>query len=137
MAKPRVLWSDTLLTGDKEIDTHHRALFLTVQRLAVACDLGRGDEVIEATLGFLQEYGLKHFEAEGQRMIKLQYPYMETHRAAHRSFLNRLEELALQLARGDDKKGVANATAEFAADWFTRHVKLVDMPLIEYMRGLR
>jgi len=137
MTKRLVEWTDTLLTGDREIDTHHRALFLTVQRLEVACGLGRGEELIEATLRFLDEYGAKHFAAEGQRMIQLQYPYMETHRAAHRFFLNRIEELSQQLARGADKRAIANETAAFAHDWFTRHVKLVDMPLIEYLRGAR
>jgi hemerythrin len=137
MATPRVEWSDQLLTGDRAIDTHHRALFLSVQRLVVACDLGRGDEHVEATLRFLAKYAVEHFAVEDERMDRLQYPYTETHRAAHRSFLNRLETLAQDIGRGVDKKRVAAAVAEFATDWFMRHVRLVDMPLIEYMRGSR
>ena len=48
-----------------------------------------------------------------------------------------IDELRERLARGEDKKSVAATTAAFAHDWFTRHVKLVDMPLIEYIRGVR
>ena len=127
-------WTTDLLTGDRELDTHHRALFVKAQRLAVACSLGRGGEGIEVELDWLRTYAQQHFAAEDDRMTRFHYPYVETHRAAHRSFTARLAGLEADLRTGADRGVVAAAAAAFVTDWFVTHVRLVDMPLIEHLR---
>ncbi len=136
MAKTIPEWTDELRTGDREIDTHHRALFQIVKRLAVAAELGRADLEVDTALTFLTEYGKHHFATEDQWMVRLNYPYIETHRAAHRAFVNQIADFHAQL-NDATRAEVAQALVRFASDWFDRHVKLVDMPLIEFLRGQR
>ena len=90
---------------------------------------------LEQAFEFMAAYAKFHFEKEEARMDGAKYPYLETHKAAHRSFLNRLEELGERLRDHDPPGEVARRAAEFGVDWFTRHIRLVDMPFIEILRG--
>ena len=87
MAKLRAEWTDALLTGDREIDNQHKTFFVYAQRIVVACGLLRGAAEVEKTVRFMTEYAATHFAAEEKRMEAVGYPYIETHRTAHRSFL--------------------------------------------------
>ncbi|MBI5508157.1 MAG: hemerythrin domain-containing protein [Deltaproteobacteria bacterium] len=135
--KPMPRWTDDLITGDRVIDTHHQALFKIVKRLALATQIGRSAAQLDGALKFLHGYARAHFDVEDARMVALAFPYIETHRAAHRAFLNRVEELIAAAAARSDHEALAAETAAFAVDWFNRHVRLVDMPLIEFIRGAR
>ncbi len=137
MTKRTLEWTDDLLTGDTEIDTHHRALFHKALRISVACELGRGDREVGKTIAFLADYTQHHFAAEEKRMKLVNYPYMETHRGEHTEFMSQLAQYDREFRESTDKRSVALAVADFVARWFTRHVKLVDRPLIEYLRGQR
>ncbi len=63
-----VEWKDSLLTGDKEIDTHHQAFFVKARRIVVACSVGKGAQELETTVQFLVDYARFHFTAEERRM---------------------------------------------------------------------
>ncbi len=130
-------WSDDLLTGDREIDGAHRAFFDRVKALARACKVGKGAAELDAALAFLYDYAASHFASEEAKMAAISYPYLATHIAAHRAFNNKLEELQDEADHATDKEAVAAKLAAFSTDWFSRHVKLVDRPFIEYLRGDR
>ena len=134
MGKGPLEWNDDLLTGDREIDAHHRTFFRKALRLSVACQLGRGPEFVHETFVFLREYAEFHFAAEEKRMRAIAYPHVETHIEAHRTFLARLGELALKLKSEQDLDRVAKSASEMAVSWFNKHINLVDRPLVEYLR---
>ncbi len=130
-------WTDDLLTGDREIDSAHRAFFERVKQLTRACKVGKGATDLDSALAFLYDYAASHFASEEAKMAAIAYPYLATHIAAHRAFNNRLEELQDEADRTTDKEAVAAKLAAFSTDWFSRHVKLVDRPFIEFLRGER
>jgi hemerythrin-like metal-binding protein len=131
------VWSPDLVTGDAEIDRAHLELFHWLERLGHACERGRGAELVDDALTYLSEHGYRHFADEEEKMAAIDYPYMATHIAAHRSFQNRLDELVTAQQAGGDQNQCARDCFEFVSDWFTRHIKLVDRPFIEYLRGDR
>ena len=133
MGKGPLQWTDDLLTGDGEIDHHHKTFYMKALRVHVACNVGRGEEFLEETFGFLREYASFHFSAEEKRMRAIEYPYMESHLEAHRGFLDQLEQLERDLAAAQDKQTVARSAAQVAVQWFNRHIKLVDRPLVDYL----
>lgn len=134
MTKLQLEWTDALLTGDREIDNQHKTFFLYAQRIVVACGLLRGPVELEKTVHFMTDYAATHFAAEEERMGTVQYPYIETHKAAHRSFLNRLEDLTTALENAENKHALAQEAANMATDWFIRHIRLVDRPFIDALR---
>ena len=130
-------WTDELLTGDLEIDAAHRLLFKRALDFAGACERGQGVQHLDGMLAFFIDHGARHFVCEEEKMAAIDYPYMATHIAAHRSFQNRLEELRELAAQPGNEQRAARACAELALDWFARHVRLVDRPFIELLRGDR
>jgi hemerythrin len=126
-------WTDELLTGDKIIDTHHKAFYLQAQRLQVACNLGRGAAEVERALKFLDEYTAQHFAHEENLMSSVGYPYLESHRAAHRAFAAQLATLNKKLAEGADRDDLARRVAEMVEGWFAHHLANADRPLIRFL----
>jgi hemerythrin len=126
-------WHDGLLTGNRVIDTHHRAFFVQAQRIRVACGLGRGAAEVDKTVAFLIEYAREHFAFEEQAMRAVGFPYMETHCSAHQAFLALLGSLADKLAKADDKTPIGAQVAELTEEWFTRHIRGADQPLTRFL----
>lgn len=134
MGKGPLQWTDDLLTGDIEIDGHHKSFYRKALRVHVACNLGRGEEFLAETFRFLRDYAKYHFAAEETRMRAAQYPHIESHLEAHQGFVDKLAQLERDLEAAQDKQTVARSAAEVAIQWFNRHIKLVDRPLVEYLR---
>lgn len=128
-----IKWDDSLLTGNKVIDTHHRAFFVQTQRIRVACGLGRGADEVDKAVAFLIDYARKHFAFEEEAMQAVGFPYMETHRGAHRAFLAQVESLSHKLAAAADKAPIAEQVADLAEEWFVRHIKGADQPLTRFL----
>jgi hemerythrin-like metal-binding protein len=131
------VWSPQLVTGDAQVDRSHLEIFKWIERLGRACEMGRGSALVDEALAFLSDHGYQHFADEEGKMAAIDYPYLATHIASHRSFQNRLAELVTARQRGDDPERCARDTFAFVSDWFTRHIKLVDRPFIEFLRGER
>jgi len=131
------VWSPDLVTGDAEVDRAHLVLFQWLERLGRACEKKRGGALIDEALAFLSDHGYRHFADEEGKMAEINYPYLATHIAAHRSFQNRLDEIVAARQSGEDGERCALDCFEFVSDWFARHIKLVDRPFIEFLRGER
>lgn len=130
-------WDDELLTGDREIDTHHKAFFAKAERFSAAIKLGRGAAELQGNLDFLREYARHHFAAEDLRMTQIAFPYQRSHQEAHDRFLIALDGFQERVDQGEDKAALATEVLEFVVGWLRHHIKNVDFPLIRYLRGER
>lgn len=131
----KIEWSDDLLIGDRQIDNQHKAFFITAQKVIAACGQGKGADELARTFSFLREYARLHFAAEEERMGKTSFPYQATHKAAHKTFLDKLARAEEKLEATADKEAVAREAASIAADWFARHIKSVDRILVDYLKA--
>jgi hemerythrin-like metal-binding protein len=61
------------------------------------------------------------------------FPYMETHCAAHRTFLAQIESWLRTLAQAEDKAPIAHQVADVTEDWFVRHIMGADQPLTRFL----
>lgn len=57
-------WTPDLETGNSLIDGQHKELIEAINKLLDACGNGKGRAEIEATLVFLNNYVVKHFNDE-------------------------------------------------------------------------
>jgi len=130
----KLYWEKSLETGDREIDTHHKAFISQAQRLEAACRTGHGALSVEKMLGFLAQYADHHFRVEETRMREAEYPYITTHLAQHQEYRDHLATLRERLAKSGPSDELADSVCEWLIEWLIRHVKGSDLPMIEFLR---
>jgi hemerythrin-like metal-binding protein len=128
-------WSDRLRLGVPELDAQHKWLFqITRSFVRMIGERQAKEDTICLLLEQLMRYASIHFAAEEKFMTTICYsPYeLEQHRAAHRTFEERLDAITDDLLAG--KPGVAQELAAFLAGWLSLHILEVDVKYIQFFR---
>lgn len=86
-------WGAEVITGNQQIDTEHRELFLKIDNLMVAMSHNREGEVALETLEFFARYAKEHFKAEERLHQQCQAPDYEAHAAAHARISREIDAL--------------------------------------------
>jgi hemerythrin len=105
-------WSESLAIGVPVIDRQHRRLFAQIDQLELDV-LARDQRAIRATLAFLRDYAVEHFEAEERLMRDARYPGYALHKTQHDGFVSRLLALAQEL----EERGATGAVEARLQDW--------------------
>lgn len=86
-------WHDRLLTGNTQIDDHHRHLVGLLN--ATYRDFLRHapPDLLSELFEELIDYATYHFAAEEQLMAESGYPRIEEHKQAHASFVKQINEM--------------------------------------------
>jgi len=126
------LWNSRFETGIHAIDAQHKALFEAVNRLAAALGSESMGEGVKASLDFLAQYTLDHFQMEEHFMREMAYPDLETHAAEHARLMNRVQVLQARLAQG---QSMARDVTTFYAGWLKHHISGTDMAYVRFMKG--
>lgn len=114
-------WSPSIEFGIPEIDNQHRELF----ELA-ATFRGQGDDIrVMKAVAMLCDYAKVHLRDEEELLVKIGYPDIEAHRAAHSEFRKMLLDL-LQDARALTLDQVASRVEALINGWFYNHILNVD-----------
>ncbi len=88
--------NQSLLTGVKMIDTHHRELIEAVNDLADAIETNGGSNAVKKIISFLEFYAEWHFDHEEKCAFKNQCPMAETNQKAHGKFLETVKKYKLE-----------------------------------------
>ncbi|OGQ89531.1 MAG: hypothetical protein A2289_15170 [Deltaproteobacteria bacterium RIFOXYA12_FULL_58_15] len=126
-------WADDIVTGDVDLDDQHREFYTRAQKIVAASKAGQDIGELAVNLEFLANYAEQHFAREEQLMAEIKYAYAETHKAAHRSFRNKLAEFL----NTPYTILTVREVAEWTSDWFMRHERMVDRPFIEALHSAR
>ena len=133
--KRAIEWNEEVRVGIERFDDDHKRLVQMINELFAACYADRGSGIVAETLSRLIDYAGYHFKREEDLMEEHGYPDLETHRAEHKSFAERV--VALQNVAGSDD--VSIDLLDFLGTWLETHLLDVDKQYTAFFheRGIR
>ncbi len=126
-------WSENLSTGIEWQDSQHRELFLRINSLLEAMEMGLGKTEVVKLIEFLDEYVVVHFDAEEQAMHKYSYPDTLSHIEEHTHFVDEVANIRKDAAEGIST-GLVIVAQSRIVDWFLNHVCSVDKLLGKFIK---
>ena len=121
-----LVWNDSLLLGDPEMDAVHEEFVACIGVLMQAqeCDVG-------AALAVLEHQATSHFEMEDTWMRENDFPARECHINEHAAVLASIAGVRELVAGGEVSR--AYELAQALADWFPGHADYLDSALAHWM----
>lgn len=124
-------WSEDLATGIHLIDTRHRWLVETTNRLHDALDDSPPQRaLIGEILNSLMDYTVNHFINEEYLFQFLGYPALAEHQAEHNRFTARILDL---LQRHEAGEAVGVEVLESLKDWLVHHTMGSDKDYVPFL----
>jgi len=123
-------WTDSLLTGIREIDEQHQVLFDVSARLDLAISSGNTWSAVHFAIVELTNFMNIHFAVEEALMRLHGYPGLDDHIADHRAFAADLAEIRQHSIRED----VTEEVAAMVNNWLVEHIGVVDKAYVPHLR---
>ena len=127
-------WTEDLAVGFKEIDDQHRELFTMINRMLEACNQGKGKEVLDEILGFLENYVVIHFGTEERLMQQYNYPDYASHKKHHEQFIQSFTKLKQEMATTGPGTHIVIMTNRTVVGWLNSHIRNVDKLLGAFLK---
>ena len=134
-----MVWEEKLSIGVDAIDEQHRELFAKVGVLLneVNGSVEESKEKCIATILFLKDYAVNHFETEESYQKMIGYPAFEEHKKLHAKFVqNVLEHEKKMTASNFAEKDVKAFTGMLVA-WLIFHVANADREIGTFIRKMK
>lgn len=128
-------WTEDLAVGFKEIDDQHKELFNMINRMLDACSQGKGKEVLNEILGFLENYVVNHFGTEEKLMQQYNYPDYANHKKYHEQFIKSFMELKQEMATTGPGTHIVIMTNRTVVGWLNSHIRNVDKLLGAFLKN--
>lgn len=129
--------NDSLKTGVKMIDTHHRELIEAINDLADAIEEGKSSNAVKKILSFLEFYAEWHFDHEEKCAHKLECPMAQINKDAHGIFLDTVKKYKNNYRDNpDEQKEIAIQIHGDLAKWLVNHIQGIDVKLGQEMIAL-
>lgn len=126
--------NESLLTGVRMIDTHHRELIEAINDLADAIEKGEGSSAVKKILSFLEFYAEWHFDHEEKCAYQHQCPMADINKQAHGIFLDTVKKYKVEYRENPDTQiQIATRIHQELADWLVSHIKGIDVKLGQEM----
>ena len=126
-------WSESLETGDPEVDGQHKALYVLVNDLNADALIGGDRRMASKALARILAYATTHFATEERLMARTFYPNAEHHIAVHREFAREATEMVEAHDAGHGKS--LRDLASFMENWLETHIDEEDKRLIRHVRA--
>lgn len=123
-------WNPDYETGVPAIDTQHRVLFDTINRIEmllnkVDIDRGEADYLLE----FLEQYAAQHFKSEETCMARYHCPAHGKNKMEHEQFLNVVRYCRTEYAATTPKRELLERLHATVVWWINNHILKVDIQL--------
>jgi hemerythrin len=125
----KLLWEEKYSVGVKLIDDQHKMMFETINTLIDILGGVPQKNEIDEIISKLVEYKKFHFATEEKYFDDFNYEYAEEHKAKHRDFNNKLDELVAK--NKDDSIILAFGLIDFLEDWLLDHLITEDQKYVE------
>lgn len=123
----------TLETGNTLIDSQHKELIASINRLLDACSQGKGREEIKNTIAFLKNYTDKHFGDEEVLQQKYKYPDIVNHKNLHQTFKDDVKKISEEFEQNGTSIALTFKVNSIAA-WFINHIKVQDKKVVAHIK---
>jgi hemerythrin len=133
MSKPEfMIWKPEYSVGIERIDSQHREIFETINRLYWAIQEKQQVQIVGSILAEMERYVYTHLKDEETLMQGRHYPDFEVHRASHKAFTQKTNELIMrhQGTYGD----ISSDVFQFLRTWWISHIIGMDQKYIPYMK---
>ncbi|MDR0584459.1 MAG: bacteriohemerythrin [Treponema sp.] len=117
------LWEDSLNIGIEKIDEQHRQLFVALNSLIDAIEIGKGTEELKKALDFLINYTATHFADEEKIQMQYGFPDFEIHRRVHEEFKAEVIKMAGQLDKLGSSAATVKEVRQKVGKWLINHIK--------------
>lgn len=121
-------FTDEYKTGITLVDDEHRRLFEIIKETNDVIEAELLHDKYDAIVHILEElkdYTIMHFSDEERYMESIGYEGIELQKAAHRAFVDRLEEINLEDV-DDNQKEYLEELIDFLLSWLTNHILKMD-----------
>jgi len=126
------MWKESFIVGIEFIDRQHKELCdVTEKILRIVQDEDfetRKQECVTA-VRFLSDYAERHFAAEEEYQLSINYSDHVAHKALHRAFIATVAKLDEKLRDADYSMPAVKEFAGFLTTWLTYHIAGVDQKL--------
>lgn len=125
-------WEDEFLVGVPQLDEEHKRLLRLGACVASALALKNSDAIVRALLTDIDSFAEQHFANEEKMMAEYKYPGLESHRAEHESFRNRIR---LLLAEADESR-IGFRVLQMMQSWLKSHLMGCDREYARFFREI-
>lgn len=126
-------WNSSYSIGVEEIDSQHKELFLHFNNLLAACNEGRGNKEVFRLFKFLDDYVVKHFNAEEKLQRDSGYPHYELHKLEHEKFKHQLQDLEASFTLESQGIYLVITTNKVMVEWLIQHILKQDKDIASYL----
>lgn len=130
----QAVFDDSLITGNKMIDTQHKELIDRINKLLILCENEKPAkrEAIE-TLDYLADYTEFHFGEEEKLQEEIGYPAIAEHKKKHEELRQVVKDLYSML---EEQEGPTEAFVESVNEnvtkWLYNHIRGFDRSVAEF-----
>lgn len=117
-------WSDDYSVGNSVLDDHHKNLLNLFNDAYKLITTDAGSEQTIKLISELRVYAIFHFSEEEKLMAKANYPNLDEHIKAHKTFVDEVDKF---------KQALSGNTAElneeifiFLSNWLINHIQKID-----------
>jgi methyl-accepting chemotaxis protein/hemerythrin len=128
-----VEWTQDFAVNVRVLDEHHQTLFKYINELYNSMKNRKADTVMSGITEKLVEYTKYHFGYEEKLFNKYGYPETESHKKAHRMFVDTITKFDQDLKAG--KATVSNEIIRFLKEWLIEHILKVDTRYSEFLNS--
>lgn len=123
-------WDDELLTGDKNVDDHHKEMVETLNDYCHSVQYEMNNGTVTDIINKISFDIMKHFEEEEEFMLEIDYPEYQKHKDSHEGFLREFYYL-----KGKQEKNIPDAKyklIKFCLSHIKNHITTMDKKLANY-----
>lgn len=132
-------WTPNFVTGLVEVDEQHRRLVDLINRFGdvIMCADGVRMTDLEAVFSELADYAIYHFSEEESMMheMGLDTRHIETHRKAHKSFLDEVTQLHGGISANN--LHAAKSLLQFLTHWLAYHILGCDQFMAKQIASIK
>ena len=131
---PFYAWSESMSVGVALLDSDHKALIETINRLHDAVEDGDEPGILDGIFDSLVAYVEHHFAREERIMEVCGYPAAAEHAAEHLRFVQDMRYTRDRYFRGEEA-GIGRELLDYLKGWLTHHILVEDMAYRPYTEG--
>ena len=132
----RIVFDDSLYTGNELIDNEHKELIERANKLMDRCEKGPEKMTAVKTLDFLMDYTEVHFADEEKLQQEAGYDKYQQHKEQHDMFKKSVDELRQML---EEEEGPTDAFVaavnKNVGQWLVNHIQGWDKAVAEFVRS--
>ena len=127
-----ISWGKGMYIDVAEIDQQHERLVGMANKLYHAYMAGEERKVLAGIIQGMSDYAREHFATEERYMTAHNYPDMEAHLEAHRSFAESSTRFLIEYLAG--KQEMSAEILDFLTDWWLRHITVTDKAMGAFLK---